>query len=366
MNKLKSILLYPLFMLILLIPFTGCEEDDNKGVQSEDNKDNNEKVDTGYEGASTVHIMNEGTFNQGNASLTVYEPGKGVVRQQYFRQKNDRPLGDVFHSMLYYQTRGFLVINNSGKIEVVDTHTFNSLGTIRNLPSPRYIQPLGNGKGYVTNFTQGGSSEVSIIDMNAYEKTGQIPTSGWTEQMVKVNQRIWVAEVNLAGILIIDPQNHSVTDTVLLKKQIQQLAKDEEGYVWTLANGGIEDDRKPVLYKIDPHDRSIAQQWTFPSKDNQPGNLTFNQQRDTLYFLDNGIYRMPINASQLPDGPLIKAPTDRNFYGLGMDPYSQRIWVSDALDYVQKGLVFVYEDYENPPGDTIKAGVIPRDFRFVR
>lgn len=373
-NKIYPIIQVWLLSACIIMALPACEKDDeDKGVQTNDTNNNdqsddndNEENQPNYRGASTVLIANEGTFNQGNASLARYQPKDGNLTEEYFRAKNGRPLGDVFHSMLFQEERGFLVINNSGKIEVVDISSSASLGSISPLPSPRYLQPLGNGKGYVTNFTQGDRSELSIVDMNAYEKTGTITTGGWTEQMVKANDRIWVAEVNLAGLLVVNPEKHEVTDTIKLQKQIQEVVKDQNGMIWTLSNGGLNDKKKPVLYKIDPGTKTIANDFRFPSNNDQPGSLTFSQNKDTLYFINQGIYRMPITMKNLPANPIIDEPAERNFYGLGIDPYNGRFYVSDALDYVQKGLVFTYSAQEKKVMDTLKPGIIPRSFRFIR
>ncbi len=362
-----------ILITFLLVGLSGCDKDDERGVKTEDttndgsSDDNNDKEEESvYSGASSVFIANEGTFNQGNASLALYKPEDGTITEEHFRTKNGRPLGDVFHSMLFQQERAFLVINNSSKIEVVDIGSMSSLGSIRSLPSPRYMQPLGNNKGYVSNFTQGSSSELSIVDMNAYQKTGTITTSGWTEQMVKAKNKVWVAEVNLAGLLVVNPEENKVTDTIMLQKQVQEVLKDNQGMIWTLSNGGLNDSQKPILYKIDPGSKTIAEQFNFPAKSDQPGSLTFSRNKDTLYFLNEGIYQMSIESASLPNKPIIEEPGNRNFYGLGVDPYNGRFYVSDALDYVQKGLVFTYSAQDKMVTDTLKPGIIPRSFRFLK
>jgi len=61
--------------------------------------------------------------------------------------------------------------------------------------------------------------------------------------------------------------------------------------------------------------------------------------------------------------PALISQGSRNLYGLGVDPTTGNIYVSDAIDYVQKGKVYRY----HPDGsliDSFTAGVIPGGFYF--
>lgn len=71
---------------------------------------------------------------------------------------------------------------------------------------------------------------------------------------------------------------------------------------------------------------------------------------------------MPIDAEQLPTQAFVKA-SNNLFYGLGVNPLNSDVYVSDAIDYQQKGLVYRY----NAKGALvykIKAGIIPASFIF--
>ncbi len=71
---------------------------------------------------------------------------------------------------------------------------------------------------------------------------------------------------------------------------------------------------------------------------------------------------MSIYDQELPDNPTINEET-RNYYALGVDPTRNEIYISDALDYNQNGIVFRY----SASGDFIssfEAGIIPGCFGF--
>ena len=74
------------------------------------------------------------------------------------------------------------------------------------------------------------------------------------------------------------------------------------------------------------------------------------------------MYQQPITVTSLPASPLIPQGNKR-FYGLGLNPKDYSIYVADAIDYVQKSKIEIY----NPNGNFItgfNAGIISNGFMF--
>ena len=71
---------------------------------------------------------------------------------------------------------------------------------------------------------------------------------------------------------------------------------------------------------------------------------------------------MPISATNLPTGPFITA-TSNNFYAIAVDDKDYTVYVSDAIDYIQRSTVMVY----NSHGQfkiAFKAGINSSGFYF--
>jgi hypothetical protein len=347
-------------ILLLGIPFLFVQCDDgSSGVQTQDpaNPDNPDST------LGRVLVINEGNFNNGNASLGIYYPKTDTFRSDVFQNKTGRPLGDVFQSVTFARNQAFLVINNSGKIEVLDSTTLKSTGVIQGLPSPRYMQPLSDGRAYVTNFTQSGESEITIINFRTLQITGKIVTGGWTEEPAMAAGLVWVPQVKKGWILVVNPRNDIVTDTLKLRPEVKKVVRDADGKLWAMANGGINNSVQPALYRINPQNKEITRKLVFQSKSPSPGNLTLNGRKDTLYYSRKGIYRLSIDNPDLPVNPIVP-PKERSFYGLGIAPETGVIYASDAFDFVRRGQVYRFDPENGRLINEFKAGIIPAGFVF--
>ncbi len=115
------------------------------------------------------------------------------------------------------------------------------------------------------------------------------------------------------------------------------------------------------MSRINPVTLQVEQSLNFVNTDS-PNKLCINKTRDTLYYLNNGVYQFPIISSALPASPLINQGT-KLYYGLGVNPKDYTIYVADAIDYVQKSKIEIYK----PNGSYISnfnAGIISNGFMF--
>src|SRR5690606_11520080 len=104
---------------------------------------------------------------------------------------------------------------------------------------------------------------------------------------------------------------------------------DKNGMVWVLCIGGFDEDF-PVLLKIDPVSDQVVKTFTFSTKSDYPDNLQIDEVGENLYFLNNDLYKMHINDSIMLSVAHIPAH-GRLIYGLGLDPFTGHIYLSDAI-----------------------------------
>jgi YVTN family beta-propeller protein len=366
--KEKKFTLYKIFVLFsflsIAVFYSSCSKDPIR-EQTIVPIDTTHTVTT-YENG--VFIVNEGNYNWGNASVTYIENKSNTLVADVFKKSNDRSLGDVAESMKISGNLGYLVINNSNRIEVVSLKDFKSVATITGLNSPRFLEIVDSTKAYVTNLQK----NVSVIDLRTNTVTATIETRGWTENMIRYDKYMLVTSIGTfsdpsskrrAQILVIDTRTDAVVDSIQTGKEPIGLVIDKKQKVWVLCSGGYDYYETPSLIRINPELRMIEKTFTFPDSKEVPSRLCINSTGDTIYFLKHGVCQMPVSSASLPAQPLISS-AGRLLYGLAIQPSTGHIYVSDAKDYVQNGTVYQY----TTDGTLIRqntAGRIPGAFCFT-
>jgi hypothetical protein len=312
-----------------------------------------------------VFISCEGNFMYGNSSLSFYNYETKTVHNNLFYARNNAPLGDVAQSLFIHGNNLFVVVNNSGKIYVINPETAQFKGIISNLTSPRHIHVVSDEKAYISDLY---AHHITVFNPVTYEKTGRIELSGehTSEQMVQVGKFVFISSWSFdKTILVIDTDTDKVVNKIDVPLQPRDLKADINGKIWVLSDGSYEGSpmgtESPALTRIDPETFTVEKIFRFESGTN-PYNLELNNTGDTLYFINEGVCKMAVNSKTLPDSPFISG-SGKLFYSLGINPKNNEIYVSDAIDYTQNAKIYRYSQ-SGVLTDSFKVGINPSDYLF--
>ena len=312
-------------------------------------------------GSTGVFVLCEGNFMYGNASLSYYDRATGECVNDIFVRANGAKLGDVAQSMTIYGGVAYVVVNNSGVVYAMNPDTFEVRGIIRGLASPRYIHFVSAEKAYITDLY---AVKITIVNPQTLAATGEIATGrhASTEQMAQVGDYLFVACWSYDdAVLVIDTRTDEIVREIAVGKQPDSIVADCNGKVWCLSNGGLSADAQPSLCRIDAASQSVERTFALP-QGSAPSKLCTDAQGRRLYFLNDGVWAMEADAEALPERPIIES-RGTIYYGLAVEPRSGEIFVADAIDYVQAGVVYRYSA-AGELLDTFRAGIIPGGFCF--
>lgn len=315
-------------------------------------------------------ICNEGNFQYGNASISLFNTNNGNVEQEVFNKANGMRLGDVCQSATYAYGKLWLVVNNSHVIFCVDPKTFQEIGRIEDLVSPRYIHFLSEEKAYVTNLW---SEYIDIVNPKTFQKIGaikvpgQVASSGSTEQMVQIGTKVYVNCWSYQNSVIsIDTNTDEVVESVEVGIQPTSLCKDKDNNLWTVTDGGYEGSlyghTSPSLVKVGVEPLRVLWSKSLSGENGWGASeIQTNEARDTIFFIHDAIKRMSIHDTI----PEVVIPYDNTiYYGLTTDPKSGDIYIADAIDYVQPGVVKRYKS-NGEFVSSFRVGIIPGAFCWV-
>lgn len=295
-----------------------------------------------------ILVLNEGNFLWSNASLDLYDPQTNLLQENVYKLANGKALGDVLQSASIIQGNIWLVLNNSGKVVVIDTQNFKEKFSITGLRSPRYLCESG-GKVWVSDLYAG---LLTVVDASTCKVLKKISTGLWTEQLL--NDGVGMAVACYDGWLRrYDTATFGIIDSMRLKSGLQWLQRDKNGNVWALCT----DSGRSDLYRIQPVTKMV--ETIFIAKGKTASRLCKSRGGDTLFCIAGGLVSIPVESKQLPEP--IFTQSGANFYGLYCDLFSGAVYLSDALDYVSRSQVYRLDSRGNVYGQ-FKAGIITTGF----
>ncbi len=350
-----------LFLFAWLLTASGCAHSNEPEERPAD------IIPTPATDDGILFIINEGNFQYSNASLSVYDTETHEVINEAFIKANGMKLGDVAQSMTIHDGKGWIVVNNSNVVFAIDPLTCKERGRIENLTFPRYMHFVSDSKAYVTQLWD---NRIAIVDPRSYSVTSHIevpgmkPGTGSTEQMVAYGNFVFCNCWSYQNRIIkIDTRSDEVVASLEVGIQPNSLALDCNGKLWTVTDGGYEGSpfgyEPPALVRIDAETFTIEEKFVFALGD-ACSEICLNGQKDKIYWINDDIWEMNVNASTPPSEPFLKAG-DTLYYGLTVAPSSGDVYIADAIDYQQSGRIYRYSK-EGKLIDQFNVGVSPGAF----
>ena len=334
-----------ILVFFVITSFFSCRKD--VGPQT-----NNNSSESGI--FHDVLIGCEGVFGTGNGSLSLYSSSLKEVANNYFDQQNNYPLGDVVQSITTINQNLYIVVNNSGKIEIIDSSSFLTQGVITGFTSPREMAKIEVDKAYVTDLY---SNSIQVVDLNNKSIIGNIAVSGWTEAIIVQNNYAYVSCPGSSLIYKIDVSTHELVDSVATSYSPLDIVIDKNNSLWVVCSGnwGLNDG---TLEKINLNtftNEQVIQLNSYPSE------LCVNHDLSQLYWLADGVKEL--NVDQTATINSIISSGAGYFYGLGIHPNSNDIYITDAIDFVQAGKLYRYNNL-GAVLDSATLGINPHSLFF--
>ncbi|MDX2189900.1 MAG: hypothetical protein SFY32_08555 [Bacteroidota bacterium] len=331
-------------------------------------------------------VVCEGTFGFGNATISYINPFERKTYNDVFKSVNGRELGDQAQSMSIYNSKGYVLVQNSATIEVINMKDFKSITTlltpsapnIRVVPmSPRYFIGVNSQKGYVSDWS---SDAVRIVNLEKNEIVGQILVGQDPEQMLILNNKLYVACSGYSQttsydnrIFVIDIENDQVIDTIVVGIRPMQMVLDKNNKIWVLCKGyqnNSNGENFPAyLSQIDVETNQVIANLKFNATSDMfysPGNLCINKTKDKLYFS----YQGSVNSQDIDSKNLqLEKVLDRNVYGLNIDPIYNYMVACFAPNFTSNGKVVRYSmisQNQPVPIDSFEVGINPNSICFVK
>ena len=399
-------LLYVSGVLCLLMGLAACQKEDgndpSNNSASSDEYLAGEMVNVGVNAfsAKKLFVLNEGGMGSNNATLDFLDLQTGrYVRDAYGKMNPEIPLGlgDVANDIALYDGKLWIVVNNSGIVEVVNPENERHIATIA-VPTPRNIAFHGD-YAYVSSWngaaavygddwsvdpaqSKNPKGAVYKIDIKNYKVVGSVEVGYQPEGLAVSKGRLFVA--NSGGIAcslppdysydntlsVIDLNGFFVTKTLTVAPNLKNVyaAPDGNVFVTTLGNyydvhSGMYWIRNESLVGRVGEGSDIACNVSVPTLD--ADGFFWAIGNDTEFDWSATSHEWYLWSFNARTGAAVSWNPDFVFsgsvpYGLCLD--GAALFVADAGDYFNPGTLSLYISGSYEKQWTVTAGVCPGHF----
>jgi YVTN family beta-propeller protein len=345
---------YPAWGILLAIALGGCLKDPT-GVQPV----------LPVPSARGLYVLNEGIFGQGNASLSYYDLATLQMTNDLFAAVNGRLLGDVGNQIVSRGKVGYIVVNNSDRIEIIELSTGRSLGAIATGAgtSPRQLAFLNDSLALLTNLYD---NSVSILDVQSRAVVQRIPVGNNPEGIALASGKAYVANSGFGvgrTVSVIDVAARQVVRVLAVMDNPAGVAVSPGGCVYVVCGGSYGDFSNP----LDDTPARIAV--IDPDHDVVRDSILLGGHATSLAIGGDGFGYVPTSER------VVKIDTrahravgtflEGTFYGVAVDEVTGDVYLTDPGSYTQPGKLLVFSAFGEFRAQ-YTVGLIPGSMAFNR
>jgi YVTN family beta-propeller protein len=293
-----------------------------------------------------VYVINEGLFGQNNAGLTYKNLEDGMVTNNaYSSANNGNPLGDNANSMTIFGSKGYIAVDNSNKVEIINLDNFISNGFIDlgMNGSPREIYVKDENTAYVTSLNL---DQVAKLDLQTKTVTTRINVGSKPEGMKGESGRLFVANSGFGfdnTVSVIDMASDMVVATLQVGINPRIVLNGLDNFIYVVCTGSFSDTTIfSGIYKIDPVANTVVD--SIQVKKN-PGEACFVDANTILVINNDGVVKVDLTTKSV--SPLISGMAVNSFFGvihsISYDLLRATIYCGNPKDFTQNGEVVTFD-----------------------
>lgn len=301
--------------------------------------------------ANGVLVLNEGLFQQNNASISFVDWATSKTNGLFFEQRTGRPLGDTGNDMQKHDGKLFIIMNVSSTIEILNAHTgapIKQIAMVQNgIPKqPRYIA-FDEENAYISCY----DGFVDVLNLNSLTITNRIPVGANPEQLVVVNEKLYVS--NSGGLNF--PNLDSTVSVVSLALQTEiakisvgknpgAMAVDSDGDIYVISRGDFAS-TPSRLHRISSLTDTKVQTFSF-----SPEQICLkNTDLIVAYSVVSATKLLVLNTltETISNNDFGDLSAIQTFYGMFFSNSKNRLYCFDAQGYVNSGFLIEYDSDGN-------------------
>lgn len=323
---------YILFTLLLLSCIAaGCKDETAPGPSV-------------IKAAKGIYVINEGSFSQNNSSVTYYNLATNNTILDAYNSANNTSLGDNANSIFIHGSKGYIAVDNSNKIEIIDLNNFKSLGQIDFgiSGSPREIFIKDSLTGYATSLYK---NEVVKFNPSTKQIIKKIAVGNYPDGLIEANGKLFVANSGFGAsnsVSVIDMGSDAVIKTLNVGFNPRVIIK-QNNTVYVVCTGSYTDTTVfSGVYSINPISAEVIDSVKVRKN---PGEASAFEGSSLLVVNSDGL--MKVNFADKSVQQVVSASSINSLtsviYSVTYDPAAEKIYAGNPKDFQQNGEVVVMD-----------------------
>jgi len=348
---MKNLILFLMLMSGLFL-VTSCGEDD--------------PIVTNDIYSNGTFVINQGSFGSGTGTISFLSNNDNSITSNIYQDANDGlVLGNVAQSMQRVGDHFLVTVNNAQKVEIIKAEDFTYANTIDGIAQARYVLDLGNNEALISTWgATGTDGKIFKVNTSTATIVSSLDVAGGPEKMLKVGNDVFVT--NSGGffrdsiVYQLNAAGNSISSEIVVGDNPSDLVVDSNGDLWVLCNG-YTNFSDPTLSTngslVQIRNGAVVKELEIGNGSSQ---LEISNDGSSLFYLNGGkVYQQNI-ADNTVSGTVIY---EGFFYGMGINPDNDNIYLTDAKDFVSNGDVVIITQ-NGDLVETIEAGIIPGELHF--
>ena len=187
-----------------------------------------------------VYVANQGNFNDGNGSVTAYDPATDRLRASAVSG-----LGSIVQDIALRDTSLLVMANSAARVDVFSTDGPTQTAQITDLTSPRYAAFAGPATALVTDQSFSGPSAVRVLDLSGAQPrvSSTLSVSGAPEGIALAGNRAYAALGAFGDttlVAAIDVEQARLDREIDVGCTPRDVAADQSGDVFALCSDAAE------------------------------------------------------------------------------------------------------------------------------
>lgn len=290
-----------------------------------------------------MFVVCEGTYGKANGDITFYNSEQ--TTKSLYTSANNLALGDIVQSFEIVDTLGFIIVNNSQKVVVVNMRNFKAIKTIYGFSYPRSVVRADENTVYISNGNGYSDNYIYSIDLSTLTKSDSLPVTTGPEKLIKVGTKVYAA---IAGgwnndghtVVEINPVTFKIERTFEVASVPIDLVSDKDNNIWAYCKGVATYDEywnatysNSGISKINTSANAVKTLPFTSMSANGISNIAVSNDGSVIYYLNDGLYSMPVTSTSLPASKLV----NHLFYGMDVDPQTGNIICLDEANNMAIG-----------------------------